>query len=100
MSDSFYQLALALVMGAALLVQIGFAGYYIHQRDWDHLGRLGLLFLGWLLIPPILFLIGVGICAAGCPGEPFEFVLFSLVCTPSIFIVYKLFKGSRAHPSA
>ena len=64
MSDSFYQGAVALVLGAALFVQLGFAVYYFRRRDWGQLRRLGLLFLGWLLATPILFLLGAGACPA------------------------------------
>jgi hypothetical protein len=100
MSDTVYLLVVASVLTVALIAQVGFAGYYAYRRQWGLLGRIGLAFLVWLVSAPLVFLFGVGICAAGCPKEPFEFILAALICTPSLVIVYWLFKRRRRHPDA
>lgn len=100
MSDSVYQVTIALVLGAALIVQVAVAVSFFRRREWGQLRRLALIFFGWLVTTLLLFLIGVGICAAGCPQAPFEFIFFMLICAPSVFVVYRLFKRSGTPPKA
>jgi hypothetical protein len=100
MSDTVYPLVVASVLSVALIAQVGFAGYYAYRREWGLVGRISLAFLFWLVSAPLVFLFGVGICAAGCPKEPFEFILAALVCMPSVFIIYWLFRRSRKHSDA
>ena len=97
MSDIVY--VIAFVLAVALIAQVGFAGFCAYRRQWGLLGRIGLFFLAWLVSAPLVFLFGVGICAAGCPEEGFEFTLAVLICTPSLAIIYWLFKRIGRHPN-
>ncbi|MDD5364959.1 MAG: hypothetical protein PHR30_06425 [Gallionellaceae bacterium] len=99
MSDTIYQVLIITVILLAFVAQIGFAAFFAYRKQWRLLSRVGTAFLVWLVSTPLvfvfLFLLGVGACAAGCPGEPFEFILATLICAPSIVIIYWLFKYSR-----
>ena len=98
MSDDIYQIVVVSVLAGAFMAQIGFAGYYVYRRQWRLIGRIAVAFIIWFVSAPLVFLFGVGACANGCPGEPFEFILFTLICMPSFLIVCWLLKRSRRQP--
>ena len=92
MSDPSYQLFIGLILGVALIAQLGSAVYFAYGRKWRSLAQLGRRFLTWLFITLFVFLAGVGFCAAGCPDEPFELILAALICTPSVLTLVRLVK--------
>jgi len=100
MSDTAYQFIIGSFLGVALAAQLGFATYFAYRKMWRRLVQVGRGFLVWLLATTLVFLVGVGFCAAGCPEEPFDRILAALICIPSVLILLRLFRQSRAHHGA
>ena len=100
MSDTAYQLIIGSILGVALSAQLFFATYFAYRKMWRRLMQVGRGFFVWLLATALVFLVGVGFCAAGCPDEPFELILAALICIPSFLILLRLFRQSTAHHGA
>ena len=93
MSDDTFQLILLACIGITVVVHGVYFLLSISRRIARPARKVFFNLLAWAGICLLIFLVSVGLCAAGCPGEPFSEVLLLLFLAISVFYISRLVRS-------
>jgi len=65
------------------LVQITLLTYFVLKKNWPEVRSVLVVGIAWFGATIGIVLFSIGLCAAGCPGPPFETIIGIIGVTPS-----------------
>jgi hypothetical protein len=92
MSDETFQQILLACAGTTVVIHGAYFILSISRRSSTPASKVFLNLLAWAGVCLLVFLVSVGLCAAGCPGEPFSEVLLLLFLAISAFYVSRVIR--------
>jgi hypothetical protein len=93
MSDDTFQLILLACAGTTVVIHGAYFVLGISKRSAIPPKKVLFNLLAWAGVCFLVFLVSVGLCAAGCPGEPFSEMLLLLFLALSGFYVWRLLRS-------